>query len=608
MTQYSTNTFTINIDEDRDNQMTAYGLDVLKDRYLLPNETPQQALARASCAFADNSEHAQRLYDYASKHWFMFSTPVLCNGGTERGLPISCFLNYVDDSCEGLAENYKEDIFLSRHGGGIGTYFGAVRSVGEVTSKGNRTTGVIPFIKVVDSLMLGFQQGSNRRGSCAVYLDINHPEIEEFLELRKGTGDEKRRARYLHHGLNIPDAFMQAVEKDLSWDLIDPNSHEVRKTVNARELWKKLLTTRVATGEPYLHFIDTSNRALPEPLKLKGLRINTSNLCNEIMLPTSKDRTAVCCLSSVNLVKYDEWQNDALFIEDLIRMLDNVLESFIQNAPPELWRAVNSAKSERSLGLGAMGFHTFLQEKNIPFESAMAAVWNKKMFQTIYHNAEIATKELAQERGEAPDMVGTGRRNAHLMAVAPNATSSIICGEVSASIEPISTNLVAQKTLTGTSVKRNESLVKVLKANDIDNDDTWAQILSDGGSVKNVVGLSVEDKAVFKTAFEINQSWIIEHAATRQKYIDQGQSVNVFFSPDANLSDLHKVHKDAWSKGLKGLYYVRSFSVRRADTGGVSLLGNETDDKTNLVLDKVDKNVIQLQNNEEQEECLMCQG
>jgi ribonucleoside-diphosphate reductase alpha chain len=592
--------FSINIDTSKDALLTEYGIQTLQDRYLLPEETsPQENFARAACAFADDEQHAQRLYNYASNLWFGFSTPILCNAATDRGLPISCFLNYVDDSCEGLAENYSEDIFLSRYGGGIGTYMGAIRSLGEMTSKGNKTTGLIPFMKVKDSLSMAFQQGSNRRGSCAIYVDVSHPEIEEFIEIRRPTRAEDRRAMYLHHAVNIPDTFMQAVASDDEWSLIDPNSKNVKKKVRARELFASIIKARMETGEPYLHFIDTSNREMPQALKIRGLRINTSNLCNEIYLPTAPDRTAVCCLSSVNLEKFLEWKDEPLFIEDLIRMLDNVLQHFIDNAHPQMWRAANSARKERSLGLGVMGFHAFLQSLNLPFESITAATWNQKMFAQIYHQAKAASSKLAEERGEAPDMKGTGYRNAHLIAIAPTASNSIICGETSPSIEPFSANGFNKKTLNGTKTFKNKYLERILSAMGRNTDETWHSIITNEGSVQHLTFLDKDVKDVFKTAFELDMEWVVEHAIIRQKFIDQGQSLNLFFYPDTAFGKLYSVHKKAWQGGLKGLYYLRSFSKKRAENGGTELYKENVKPVTEYKEDYTQQN---------ESTCLSCEG
>jgi ribonucleoside-diphosphate reductase alpha chain len=594
----ATNGFTIEIDLERDNLLIEGGHRILADRYLTPEESsPQEAFARAACAFADDEAHAQRLYDYASKLWFMYSTPVLSNGGTRRGLPISCFLNYAEDSIEGLGDNFKEDMCLSKNGGGIGTYYGAVRSMGEKTSTGNSTEGIMPFIRVKDTLTQACKQGSSRRGACAIYIDVSHPEIETFLNMRRPDIPATERAAFLHHGINITDKFMQAVEREDRWELIDPNSQKVKKVVSARELWLKILKARLETGEPYLHFIDTSNADLPLPLKAKGLRINTSNLCNEIYLPTAPDRTAVCCLSSVNVEKWDEWNTNDLFIEDLVRMLDNVLQVFIDQAPDSMWRAKNSAISERSLGLGAMGWHSFLQSKMIPMESPMASGWNNKIFAHIFHNARIASGKLAEERGEAPDMKGTGYRNAHLIALAPNASSSIICGGVSPSIEPAN-NIDNKKTLSGQFIVRNKYLEKLLEEKGMNTPEVWMSIANDGdikGSVQHLDFLDEVEKSVFKTPFEIDQMTLVEQAAHRQNYIDQGQSFNIFMRPTEKVSTLHKVHKEAWKRGLKGMYYCRSLTTAKADVSSKNSL-----DKA----EEVGNNAP----NDNEEDCTMCEG
>lgn len=587
--------FTINIDLTRDSFLSLAGKETLNDRYLLPHEKSyQEAFARASCTFADNQEHAQRLYNYVSNQWFMFATPLLANGGTDRGLPISCFVNYVHDSVEGLVENQSETAYLSRFGGGVGTDFSMVRSIGEKTSTGNETTGIIRFIKVIDSTAMAFQQGATRRGAAAIYLDVSHPEIEEFIDIRKATGDAQRRSRYIHNAINITDAFMDAVFNDTDWHLIDPHSKTVKKTIKARDLWKRILSTRMETGEPYLHFIDTSNRALPLPLKLRGLKIHGSNLCNEIMLPTNENRTAVCCLSSVNLEKFDEWKENTLFIEDLIRMLDNTLQVFIDQAPKCLWRAVESAKRERSVGLGAMGFHTYLQSKGVSFESVVALELNKRIFAHIYHNAKSASGILAKERGEPEDMIGSGYRNAHVIALAPNASSSYVCGNVSPGIEPLSRNGFKAEINAGTLFIRNKQLEKVLTNYGKNTEDVWNFIFLNSGSVKDLPFLSETEKEVFKTAIELDQRWIIEHAAMRQTYVDQGQSVNLFFTPDTDPNYFSNVHLLAWKKGLKGLYYCRSVEKKKATTIG-----------TGNLKDKMEQN---LQVNVTGNECLACEG
>ena len=563
------------INYDRDKYLSEFSHKTLKDRYLVNGEnSPQDAFARAAKAFSDDDAHAQRLYDYASKLWFMFSTPVLSNGGTTRGLPISCFLNYVEDSRQGITGHYTENAFLSSVGGGVGGCWSDVRSVGSKTSNGSESTGVIPFMKVVDAEMLAFSQGVTRRGSYAAYLDISHPEVEEFLDVRKPTGgDVNRKSVNLHHGILIGDDFMELIEGatreegfDDSWNLIDPHTNQVTKTVSAKTLWVKLIQNRVETGEPYIMFKDTVQNALPKYQKEAGLKVNHSNLCSEITLATDEDRTAVCCLSSVNLEEYDEWKHDDNFIPDLIRMLDNVISYFIDNAPMHLARAVYSASRERSLGLGAMGFHAYLQRHNIPFESASAKGANMKMFQHIKWRAVNATKQLAEERGECPDGVGHGVRNAHLLAVAPNASSSIICGNTSPSIEPYRANAFTQKTKSGSSLLKNEYLEHVLQELDQDTDDVWKSIITNNGSVQHLDFLDDWTKDVFKTAVEIDQKWIIDMASDRQMDICQSQSLNIFFPADVSKQELHAIHMMAWKRKVKTLYYLRSEAIKRAET------------------------------------------
>ena len=583
------------INYERDNLLTDFGKTTLKDRYLLPEEeSPQDGFMRAAKAFSDNDEMADRIYNYASILWFMFSTPILSNGGTKRGMPISCFLNYVGDSREGLTGHYTENAWLASVGGGIGGYWGDVRSDGTATSGGSQSSGSIPFLHVVDSEVLAFSQGKTRRGSYAAYMDISHPEIIEFMEMRKPSGgDVHRKCLNLHHGVNLSNEFMQLIDHcvkeptyDDSWNLIDPHTKKVVRTVSARDLWQKILETRVATGEPYVSFIDTVNESLPEPQKKLGLRVNHSNLCTEITLPTNENRTAVCCLSSVNVEKYDEWKNDTLFVPDLIRFLDNVLQHFIDNAPDELFRARFSAASERSLGLGAMGFHAYLQSKGIPFESALAKSLNLKIFKKMKEQAVEESKRLAVKRGEAPDMENTGMRNAHLLAIAPNASSSIICGTTSPSIEPYRANAYVQKTMSGSFLVKNKYLEKLLEKKEINNDKTWTSILANRGSVLHIKELSDYEKDTFKTAIEINQQWVIEHAADRQQYVCQGQSVNVFVPADVNIKELHDIHMLAWKKKLKTLYYCRSEAIKRAE----------------LVSKKIERTIIP------EADCLACEG
>ena len=562
------------IDYERDDLLTDFGKTTLKDRYLLPEETsPQDGFMRAAKAFSDNDEMAERIYNYASKLWFMYSTPILSNGGTNRGMPISCFLNYVGDSREGLTGHYTENAWLASIGGGIGGYWGHVRSDGVSTSGGSQSSGSIPFLHVVDSEILAFSQGKTRRGSYAAYMDMSHPEIIEFLEMRKPSGgDIHRKCLNLHHAINISDEFMQLIEKciaeptyDDSWNLIDPHTKKVIRTVSARDLWQKLLETRVATGEPYVSFIDTINDALPETQKRLGLRVHHSNLCTEITLPTNENRTAVCCLSSVNLEKYEEWKNDPLFVPDLVRFLDNALSYFIENAPESVFRAKFSAASERSIGLGAMGFHAYLQSKGIPFESALAKSLNLKIFKKIKQEAVDESQRLAIKRGEAPDMEGTGMRNAHLLAIAPNASSSIICGTTSPSIEPYRANAYVQKTMSGSFLVKNKYLEKLLEKKGINTDAVWQSIVAQRGSVLHLDELSDYEKDTFKTSIEINQQWVIEHAADRQQYVCQGQSVNVFVPADVNIKELHDIHMLAWKRKIKTLYYCRSEAIKRAE-------------------------------------------
>ena len=565
------------IDYSRDKLLTDFSIKTLQDRYMIAGESsPQEAFARAATAFADDDDHAQRLYDYSSKLWFMFATPVLSNGGTERGMPISCFLNYVEDSREGITDHYTENAYLSSFGGGIGGSWSHVRAQGTKTSKGSESTGVIPFMKVVDAEMLAFSQGITRRGSYAGYMHISHPEVEEFLDMRKPTGgDTNRKCLNLHHGVVISDKFMETIHRATKeenfnddWELIDPHSKEVKKVVSARTLWVKILQNRMETGEPYLMFEDAVNAELPEFQKKKGLYVNHSNLCSEITLATNEERTAVCCLSSVNLEYFDEWSKVPAFIPDLIRMLDNVLDHFIKKAPPQMHKAVYSAMRERSIGLGAMGFHAYLQKNNIPFEGMWANTANIEMFEHIKNHALLETRRLAVERGACPDDDSCEVRNAHLLAIAPNASSSIICGNTSPSIEPFRANAYTQKTKSGSYLQKNKYLDVILRnkcKSEQEYEEVWRSIVANKGSVQHLSILSEEQKEVYKTAVEINQSWVVEHASNRQPYICQSQSVNLFFPPDVNKGDLHNVHMLAWAKNLKTLYYLRSEAISRAD-------------------------------------------
>jgi len=564
----------VRVDRSRDALLTDFGRATLDDRYLMPGESYQDLFARVASYYGDDPGHAQRIYDYISRLWFMPATPVLSNGGTQRGLPISCFLNEATDSLEGIVGLWNENVWLASKGGGIGSYWGNLRSIGERVGQNGKTSGVVPFIRVMDSLTLAISQGSLRRGSAAVYLPISHPEVEEFVEMRRPTGgDPNRKALNLHHGLLVSDAFMRAVERDEEWAFTSPKDGSVVRRVSARSLWIRILTARIETGEPYLVFSDHVNRARPEHHKLAGLEVKTSNLCSEITLPTGIDqhgqqRTAVCCLSSLNLETWFEWKDHPTFIEDVMRFLDNVLQDFIDRAPPGMERARYSAQRERSVGLGVMGFHSFLQAQNVPFESVIAKVWNKRMFKHIREQADAASRMLAEERGPCPDAAEYGimERFSHKMAIAPTASISIIAGNSSPGIEPIAANVFNQKTLSGSFIVRNRPLAAVLARYGRDDEDTWTSITVNKGSVQHLDFLSEQEKAVFKTAFELDQRWIIEHAADRAPFICQSQSVNVFLPANIHKRDLHQIHFQAWKKGVKSLYYCRSLSIQRADT------------------------------------------
>jgi len=562
------------VDYSRDSLLTDFGIETLRDRYLIPGEvSPQDAFARAAKAFSDDAAMAQRIYDYASKLWFMYATPILSNGGTKRGFPISCFLGTVGDSREGIISHYEENAWLSSIGGGTSGDWSQVRSNDMPTKYGSKSSGIIPFIHAQDGMVLAFSQGTTRRGSYAAYLDISHPEIEEFITICKSSGgDINRKAPNSHNAVNITDDFMEIIEKCLrdpyandAWPLVDPHSKEVRKVVSAKKLWESIMETRMATGEPFIVFIDTANRGLPKALRDKGLRIRQSNLCTEIMLPTDVDRTAVCCLSSVNFETYDDWKDHPQFISDLVRFLDNVLTYFIANAPKALGRTVKSAAKERSIGIGAMGFHSYLQMKGIPFEGALASSINRKMFRGIKEKALEETKRLAVERGEPEDLAGSGVRNAHLLAIAPNASSSIVCGNTSPSIEPFRANAFTQKTLSGTSLMKNRHLETVLESLGYNTTEVWKSIVENRGSVRHLDFLDDYTKDVFKTSIEIDQEWIIDHAASRQEYICQAQSVNLFFAGNAHKLEVTTAHFLAWKKGLKSLYYCRSEAINRAE-------------------------------------------
>ena len=601
----------IKINVSRDALLTTFGKATLTDRYLLPEESFQDLFARVAMHFADDSAHAQRIYDYMSQLWFMPSTPVLSNGGAKRGLPISCFLNEANDSLDGIVELWNENVWLAARGGGIGSYWGNLRSIGESVGPNGKTSGVVPFIRVMDSLTLAISQGSLRRGSAAVYLPVNHPEIEEFIELRRPTGgDPNRKALNLHHGLLISDAFMRAVENDEEWALASPKDGSVLRKLSARSLWIRILTARVETGEPYLVFVDHVNRAVPEHHKLAGLSVKTSNLCSEITLPTGidhhgKQRTAVCCLSSLNLEKYDEWENHPTFIEDIMRFLDNVLQDFIDTAPDTMERARYAAMRERSVGLGVMGFHSFLQALGIPFESVMAKIWNNRMFKHIRRHADTASQILAAERGACPDAkdYGVAERFTNKLAVAPTASISIICGGASPGIEPIAANSFTHKTLSGSFNVRNKHLKVVLAKHGRDDDDTWSSVTTNEGSVQHLDFLSEDEKQIFKTAFELDQRWLIEHAADRAGQICQSQSLNIFLPGDVHKRDLHQVHMLAWKKGVKSLYYCRSKSIQRSEN--VTSASSKNGVAAIPLLGHINSN--EQANEIDYEECLSCQ-
>jgi ribonucleoside-diphosphate reductase alpha chain len=568
--------FRVETDPARDALLTAFGRATLQDRYLLAGESTQDLFARVARAYADDASHAQRLYDYMSKLWFMPATPILSNGGTERGLPISCFLNAVEDNLHGIVDTWTENVWLASNGGGIGTYWGGVRSIGETVKGCGQTSGIIPFVRVMDSLTLAISQGSLRRGSAAVYLDVHHPEIEEFIEIRKPSGDFNRKSLNLHHGVCITDEFMQAVRDDRPFTLRSPKDGNLLRTVNARALWQKILETRLQTGEPYLLFSDTANRNLAAHQRELGLAVHQSNLCSEILLPTGRDhlgraRTAVCCLSSVNFETWDDWCGDPRFIEDVLRMLDNVLQNFIDHAPASMDSARYSAMRERSVGLGAMGFHSYLQNQGIPFESALARAANLRMFKHLRREADAASRALAEERGACPDATerGVHERFSHKLAIAPTASISVICGGTSACIEPIPANIYTHKTLSGSFSVRNPALSKLLADKGLDTPETWHSILAHEGSVQHLDSLDDDEKAVFRTAFEIDQRWVVELAADRAPLVCQGQSLNLYLRSDIHKWDLLMLHWTAWERGVKSLYYCRSKSVQRAGFAGV---------------------------------------
>jgi len=592
----------IKVDYSRDNLFDDLGKMRLKESYMKEEEvSPQERFAYVSKAFGSNQEHSQRLYEYSSKHWLSYSTPILSFGRSKRGLPISCFLPYLDDSAEGLVNTLSEVNWLSMLGGGVGIGIG-------IRSTDDKSVGVMPHLRTYDASSLAYRQGRTRRGSYAAYLDISHPDILIFLEMRKPTGDPNMRTLNLHHGINITDDFMQLIEKSMldpnaddTWELKDPHTGEIKDTVSAKELWQRILEMRMQTGEPYLHFIDTSNRHMPEFQKKLGLKIRQSNLCSEIILPTDKERTAVCCLSSLNLEYYDDWKDDKLFLKDVAEMLDNVLQYFIDNAPDSIARAKYSAQRERSIGIGALGFHAYLQRNNLPWESAMAVGRNKQIFKTVRENLNEANLQLGAERGEAPDAAGTGQRFSHLMAIAPNASSSILMGNTSPSIEPYRANAYRQDTLSGAFLNKNRYLDKIIKEKcdaekSLDYQEVWSSIIANDGSVQHLEFLDDWTKDVFKTSMEIDQRWVVEHAADRQGYVDQAQSVNLFFRPDVNIKYLHAVHFMAWKNGLKTLYYCRSEKLAKADKVSKRI--------ERQVIDEIDLKQMALDDSV----CLACEG
>ena len=594
--------FPITVDRSRDALLTDFGKDTLDDRYLLPGESYQDLFARVAAAYADDAGHAQRLYDHISQLWFMPATPVLSNGGTGRGLPISCYLNSVSDSLDGIVNTWNENVWLASRGGGIGTYWGRVRGIGEPVGLNGKTSGIIPFVRVMDSLTLAISQGSLRRGSAAVYLDVSHPEIEEFLEIRKPSGDFNRKALNLHHGVLITDDFMAAVRDGTTFDLVSPKTGEKRGQVDARNLFTKLVETRLATGEPYIIFVDEVNRTMPKHQRDLGLKVSTSNLCSEITLPTGpdhlgNDRTAVCCLSSLNLETWDQWNTDPGFIEDCMRFLDNVLQDYIDRAEPEMARAKYAAERERSVGLGVMGLHSFYQARGLAFEGAMAKSWNLKMFKHIRAQVDQASMNLAAERGPCPDAADMGvmERFSCKMAIAPTASISIIAGGTSACVEPIPANVYTHKTLSGSFVVKNPYLEKLLISKSKNSDAVWNSILEHGGSVGHLDFLSADEKAVYRTAFEIDQRWLLELAGDRTPFIDQAQSLNLFIPADVEKWDLLMLHYRAWELGIKSLYYLRSMSIQRAGFAG----GVEADNTAEAPIMRMEM--------KDYDECLACQ-
>jgi ribonucleoside-diphosphate reductase alpha chain len=597
----------VTTNSERDALLTPFAKATLSERYLMPGENYQDLFSRVATAYGDDEAHSQRLYDYMSKLWFMPATPVLSNGGTKRGMPISCFLNETDDSLGGIVNLWNENVWLAANGGGIGSYWGNLRSIGEGVRGSGKTSGVVPFLRVQDSLTLAISQGNLRRGSSAVYMPIDHPEIEEFIDIRRPTGgDPNRKTLNIHHGVTVTDKFMQAVEDDAEWHLLSPKNGDILDTIKARDLWIKLLTARVETGEPYILFIDRVNDLRPEMHKKLGLDIKTSNLCSEITLSTGKDhlgkrRTAVCCLSSLNLENYFEWEGNKEFVTDVMRFLDNVLEDFINTAPEGMAAAAYSAMRERSVGLGVMGFHSFLQKNQLPFEGAMAKVWNNRIFKFIDEATEEASVQIAEERGSCPDAIDAGivARFANKTAIAPTASISIIAGSTSPGIEPLAANSFTHKTLSGSYTVKNHLLEELLETKGKNTKEVWEEISSNSCSVVTLDFLSDIEKEIFKTAQEIDQRWIIEHAADRTPHISQSQSVNLFLAPDIHKRDLHSLHFMAWKKGLKSLYYCRSMSLKRSENVSSKSTATIVDYKTN----KMKRQHVKI----DYDECLACQ-
>ncbi len=591
----------IEIETKRDKTLSEQSFKLLKDYYCRDDEkSPQYAFARAAVAFsAGNLKLAQRIYDYVSKGWFMYSSPVLSNavikGEEVKALPISCFLSYVPDTLEGLIEHTNELRWLSVKGGGVGGHWSDIRAVSK------KAPGPMPFLHTVDADMVAYRQGRTRKGSYAAYMDIDHPDIVEFINMRIPTGDVNRKNLNLHHAVNVTDKFMEAVEKGEEWNLLDPNDKSVRDTMSARKLWELILETRYRTGEPYVNFIDTANRALPQSQKDLGMTIKGSNLCNEIHLVTNEERTAVCCLSSVNLEMYDEWK-DTNMVKDLIVFLDNVLQFFIDNAGDEISKARFSAQQERSLGLGAMGLHSYFQKHLIAFDSQEAIDKNEEIFSLIKERSVEATLEMGKRRGEAPDMVGTGRRNAHMLAIAPNANSSMIVN-TSPSIEPWKANAFTSRTRVGSHLNKNPYLEKVLEDLGKNTEQVWSTIITNGGSVQHLDFLDDHVKNVFKTAIELNQHALIRLASDRQKHLCQGQSLNIFFPAGAEKKYLHSVHYQAWKQGCKGLYYLRTETSNRAENVAEKIKREKLDDIIN-------PNAIKFSNGSEEDQnaCIACEG